>query len=1020
MSKQTILFFASHVGMATALTKAEQLGLFAVPVQVSGSTDKHGNYRAPHIAMRRKKMPHPDQGELFSGVERHPVAPKLDKFLAKHGGPARMSETLKQQTPEVRAKLIDAMAHLDGLDPKAVMDRLGMGAASLQSSDGKLTKQSGEVSNPTDSARAEGDKWVMPLSEAVAEHRELVDTLKSPGKDDDKAQEKEQGAELERMEASQADATINSTQTDSGLIDAPSVTEGGHDADDIALAEDMVDLEEAKRVAPDAPETIALAENVGARRAKRQASEEAPKEGDTKTEDGVEYVLKDGRWHRVKENDSGLKQDIADDLDPASPNYRYRDTGYIAGSRKEEAAADIKRSAAAGRQTTFTAIDWDALEANPREARAVITKSNLFGKVDWSALKADGMSPAAGFLVDRVYAAIGSEPGEDTPRARQDYTLGLETLRSRLEKCKTPDDVGKALDDLRDEYDGAILTDEESSRYRQFNDIAGRLWAEMRAIESEGEALRKTVRDLENELGNLRYQQQKRLNRKWKPDPDVAARIAELGPMIAAAEKSWRDWDVAHPELKTQKVDLSGGRFTYENDIEQAIRKARGMASAVVAWAKARNKTDNPLHRAWGLMGDRFVAVLRYRGRSGSEAFAGHFAAAKAGKITDWSWAEKESGGGARSTKESARFQLKVADTYERIGGRPVVADSTATLKAVFNLRDVQSGNWVLRDVNAAKFHVEQTSAALSDLADLIGLPDEFVSLNGRLAMAFGARGKGAVGWADSAPRAHYEPIQRVVNLTKMGGGGCLGHEWFHALDNMIREVSGSGEAGAHDFVSESPALLLDQDMARAVDELVQAMTRGDHRRVEIIPYTASDYKTAKYNLENAAGNFQRSIRDAQSLEAALGHIDRYYATRSDRKSKSSHKRWRTLAAAWYGGNAAGGEASAKSGRSMSAFAFEAITLDEGKDGRYWSKTHEMAARAFQSWCEDRLADQGRRNDYLSVYADNKYHVDPLTGFAWKPYPEGSERARINAAFDHLFAVLRQKREMLKAMMALS
>ena len=102
------------------LAKAEQLGLFAVPVHVAGSTDKHGRYRAPHMAMRRKKMSPPHQASLFdaAGNPAKTVGPrssKLDRFLAKHGGPARMAATLKDQTPEARAKLIDAMTHLDGL-----------------------------------------------------------------------------------------------------------------------------------------------------------------------------------------------------------------------------------------------------------------------------------------------------------------------------------------------------------------------------------------------------------------------------------------------------------------------------------------------------------------------------------------------------------------------------------------------------------------------------------------------------------------------------------------------------------------------------------------------------------------------------------------------------------------------------------------------------------------------------------------------------------------------------------------
>ena len=102
----------------------------------------------------------------------------------------------------------------------------------------------------------------------------------------------------------------------------------------------------------------------------------------------------------------------------------------------------------------------------------------------------------------------------------------------------------------------------------------------------------------------------------------------------------------------------------------------------------------------------------------------------------------------------------------------------------------------MLRDATSAKFHVENTASAFADLADIFGVPDAYVSLNGRLAMAFGARGSGAKGWADGAPKAHYEPVQRIINLTKMGGGGSLGHEWAHALDNIVKEAV-TGETGS-------------------------------------------------------------------------------------------------------------------------------------------------------------------------------------------------------------------------------
>jgi hypothetical protein len=75
-----------------------------------------------------------------------------------------------------------------------------------------------------------------------------------------------------------------------------------------------------------------------------------------------------------------------------------------------------------------------------------------------------------------------------------------------------------------------------------------------------------------------------------------------------------------------------------------------------------------------------------------------------------------------------------------------------------------------------------------------------------------------------------------------------------------------------------------------------------------------------------------------------------------------------------------------------------------------------MFARAFQSYLEDTLQSQGRRNDYLSSFADNKYHYDAIFGIQWKPYPEGEERVKINQAFGELVEALRDDGTLAKAL----
>lgn len=68
---------------------------------------------------------------------------------------------------------------------------------------------------------------------------------------------------------------------------------------------------------------------------------------------------------------------------------------------------------------------------------------------------------------------------------------------------------------------------------------------------------------------------------------------------------------------------------------------------------------------------------------------------------------------------------------------------------------------------------------AFHDLATALGIDDTDVSLGHDLAIAFGARGRGAA-------MAHFEPVKNVINLTKLKGAGSLSHEWIHALDHAI------------------------------------------------------------------------------------------------------------------------------------------------------------------------------------------------------------------------------------------
>lgn len=117
-----------------------------------------------------------------------------------------------------------------------------------------------------------------------------------------------------------------------------------------------------------------------------------------------------------------------------------------------------------------------------------------------------------------------------------------------------------------------------------------------------------------------------------------------------------------------------------------------------------------------------------------------------------------------------------------------------------FGFRGVQFGNYV--EGPRRQSDLNRAYDSLMDMADVLKVPAKALSLNGRLGLAFGARGKGG----KNAVVAHYEPDQVAINLTKGNGAGSLAHEWFHALDNYF---------GQHDIAQDGNVVSGDNFMTR-------------------------------------------------------------------------------------------------------------------------------------------------------------------------------------------------------------
>lgn len=145
--------------------------------------------------------------------------------------------------------------------------------------------------------------------------------------------------------------------------------------------------------------------------------------------------------------------------------------------------------------------------------------------------------------------------------------------------------------------------------------------------------------------------------------------------------------------------------------------------------------------------------------------------------------------GGAAATKGDSKPRFDPAAAYvthaSRKGGKEAPSSSatetTEYLTSDLGMRGVQFGNSVSDDER--QHHLTKTAEALLDLADMVGLPLSAMSGDGKLGIAFGARGHGRA-------LAHYEPGDQIINLTRKGGVGSLAHEWGHFFDHWTASFS--------------------------------------------------------------------------------------------------------------------------------------------------------------------------------------------------------------------------------------
>jgi hypothetical protein len=399
-------------------------------------------------------------------------------------------------------------------------------------------------------------------------------------------------------------------------------------------------------------------------------------------------------------------------------------------------------------------------------------------------------------------------------------------------------------------------------------------------------------------------------------------------------------------------------------------------------------------------------------------------------------------------------------DKIERVGEPKRQGDvSPKQFQEQFGFRAGEFGNWNMGgDGQAALNHAFD---ALHDLADTLGVPPKALSLDGKLAIAFGARGHGG---KDSAA-AHYERDRAVINLTKIKGAGSLAHEWFHALDHYLGGQAGKRGAEREDaYLTYGPHYKDNEarpELLAAFKGVVDAMTAKKHGVAVDENQAQRAYTRAQESVKRHLDDLRQSIARARqygakkgaasaeqlekwdalakraltgdpgadvrvpppkgasrmslgygSSEVVRGLNELYKAVtgrsfdRADETSEGRRLHWSIRSVRDMNERVAKAQAGTVEERKTGTeYLDEAKKIDSFRASNYWSTPHEMGARAFESYIFDKLAAGAKRSDYLTHAVENKYYA--LLGL--KPYPEGAERATINTAFDHLFKAIQSK-----------
>lgn len=691
-----------------------------------------------------------------------------------------------------------------------------------------------------------------------------------------------------------------------------------------------------------------------------------------------------------KPTQQSIKEQVEQKLQAAQANKDFKDIGRVAQTKKERAAFQF-----------INAQNLTQLEEDSVMAFNMVKKDTVWVELDINAERERGVSAGAAYLKVKIRESVPTKP-KDNKASRSIYVLFLDLFQKDLFECFTIEHIAELINKYKNFSTETIVGYFLEPRYLELDEQKKQIYITelTKTIGSKlgyyfkyGGLFRKLVEDVFGaRFENMLFKGSDAAAQIWQDAKDKEPITEEESNKLIAALKEREAKFIQANREKQEK---------YRNYVRSELINAMDTEWRIDSTSKKNYKANIEEFRVW------VINFLENKIKKELEVFKLKELKLKP-RDNDWSWFEKPKtrDKSEDKPKEKAINTKQPLAYIKRTGGYKIENYSPAGIVEKFGFSAVNYGNYV--DNAWSKEHTKHFLGAICDMAEMLNIDIKKMNELGKLAIAFGAKGR-------KGHAAAYFPQTKDINLTKGNGDGSVAHEWGHYLDNVIVELS--EKKATNNFASEGSSN--DFEIKMLFKELFDFIHKGNEEYTPLLPVTFYPKKSnsiPSYSVRTGSwsGWETRTLEIKPTIEETLEPLkslavidkDRYntqlrlFGYIIDAFGLESYKIPMKLKTSYF--------------YHKTAYALFNYCYKKSEDEiemaihprtKYWTSNVELFARAFETVVLKKLLDKGRVSNYL---VDDIPKEDIVAEGYSVPYPMGKELEYIETIIDRIIIAIKK------------